>query len=70
MAKIFVTRKIPGEHLEGMTKAGHEVSVSEFNRPISAEELVEKVKGVEAILSILTDRIDGDLMEWMRPGPS
>jgi len=67
MAKIFVTRKIPGEHLEGMTKAGHEVSVSEFNRPISAEELVEKVKGVEAILSILTDRIDGDLMDAAGP---
>ncbi|MCJ7805799.1 D-glycerate dehydrogenase [Patescibacteria group bacterium] len=67
MAKIFVTRKIPGEHLEELKKAGHEVEISEFNRPITQEELVEKVKGVDALLCLLTDRIDGDLMDAAGP---
>ena len=65
--KIFVTRKIPGEHLEKLKEEGHEVVVSEFNRPLTGEELVEKVKGVDAILSLLTDRIDGDLMDAAGP---
>lgn len=65
--KIFVTRKIPGEHLEKLREEGHEVVVSEFNRPLTGEELVENVKGVDAILSLLTDRIDGDLMDATGP---
>jgi glyoxylate reductase len=65
--KIFVTRKIPGEHLEKLKEEGHEVVVSEFNRPLTGEELVERVKGVDAILSLLTDRIDGDLMDAAGP---
>lgn len=65
--KIFVTRKIPGEHSEKLKEVGHEVVVSEFNRPLTGEELVEKVKGVDAILSLLTDRIDGDLMDAAGP---
>jgi len=65
--KIFVTRKIPGEHLEKLREEGHEVVVSEFNRPLTGEELVESVKGVDAILSLLTDRIDGDLMDAAGP---
>jgi len=65
--KIFVTRKIPGDHLEKLVKAGHEVIVSEFDRPLTQEELVEKVKGVDAILSLLNDRIDGDLMDAAGP---
>ena len=67
MAKIFVTRKIPGEHLEKLKTAGHEVSVSEFNRPLTGEELVEKVKGADGLLALLTDRVDGDLMDAAGP---
>jgi len=67
MAKIFVTRKIPGDHLEELKKAGHEVSLSEFNRPLTGEELVEKVKGADALLTLLTDRVDGDLMDAAGP---
>jgi len=67
MAKIFVTRKIPGDHLEKLTQDGHEVIVSEVNRPLTGEELVKSVAGVEVILSLLTDRIDGDLMDAAGP---
>lgn len=67
MAKIFVTRKIPGDHLEKFKSEGHELTVSEFNRPLTPMELVEKVKGVDAILSLLTDRIDGDLIDAAGP---
>lgn len=67
MAKIFVTRQIPGNHLEQLKAAGHEVVVSELDRPLSGEELVAKVKGADALLCLLTDRIDGDLMDAAGP---
>lgn len=67
MAKIFVTRKIPGEHLEKLKIAGNEVVVSEFARSLTGEELVNGVRGVDAILSLLNDRIDGDLMDTAGP---
>lgn len=66
--KIFVTRKIPGDHLEKLKEAGFDVSVSEFNRPLTSEELLEGVKGADAILSLLTDKIDGDIMDAAGPG--
>lgn len=66
MAKIFVTRQIPGEHVEKL-KSGNEVLVSEFSRPLTAEELLEKSKGVDALLSLLTDKIDGEVMDAIGP---
>jgi glyoxylate reductase len=67
MAKIFVTRLIPGNHLDQLKTAGHEVVVSEFDRPLTGEELVAKAKGADALLALLTDRIDGDLMDATGP---
>lgn len=66
--KVFVTRKIPGEHLEKLKKEGYEVAVSKVDRILSAEELVEQVRGVDAIISMVTERIDGDLMDAAGPG--
>jgi len=61
--KIFVTRKIPGEHLDKLMAAGCDVDVSIFDRPLLPEELIQKVKGVDAIISLLTDKIDGTVMD-------
>ncbi len=65
--KIFVTRKIPGDSLERLRNDGHEVNVSDLDRPLTPEELLEKSKGVDALLSLLTDRIDADLMDAIGP---
>lgn len=63
--KIFVTRKIPGDL--GPLKNGNEVSISEFSRSLTPEELIEKAKGVDALLCLLTDKIDGDVMDAIGP---
>jgi glyoxylate reductase len=67
MAKIFVTRKIPGESLEKLKINGNEVVISDLDRPLTPEELLEKSKGVDGLLSLLTDRIDADLMDAIGP---
>jgi len=67
LMKIFVTRKIPSDSLKKLTDAGHEVTISELDRSLTPEELLEKIKGVDAILSILTDKFDGDVMDAAGP---
>lgn len=63
MAKIFVTRKIPGGHLEKLKAAGHEVMVSPHDRPLTREELLQAAVGTEALLCLLTDKIDSQVMD-------
>ena len=53
--------------MEKLKINGDEVVVSEFDRPLTPEELLEKSKGADAILSLLTDRIDADLMDAIGP---
>ena len=63
MAKIFVTRKIPGKALDKLTSSVHEVEVSKFDRPLKEEELLEKGKGVDALLTLLTDEVNGEVID-------
>ena len=63
--KIFVTRGMRG-NLEPL-KSGNEVTVSEFDRPLTPEELIERGKEVDALLSLLTDKIDGEVMDAIGP---
>lgn len=65
--KIFVTRKIPGEHLDKLIAAGYDVDVSIFDRPLLPEELIQKIKGVDAIICLLTDKINGAVMDAAGP---
>lgn len=65
--KVFITRKFPGEIEKILKEKGFEVSISEQNRPITQEELIEKAKGVEALVTLLTDKIDGEVMDAIGP---
>ena len=62
MSKIFVTREIPEIGINLLKEKGHDVSVGPKGK-ISKEELLKGVKGVEAILSVLTEEIDGEVMD-------
>jgi len=60
--KVYVTRLIPEKGLE-MVLAFCEVEVWEGELPEPREVLLDKVQDVEGLLSLLTDRIDGQLMD-------
>jgi len=62
MPKIFITRQIPEKGIKLLKDKGWDVSVGPEGE-ISKEELLEGVKGVDAILSVLTEKIDGEVME-------
>lgn len=65
--KVFVTRKIPGTSLDNLKNAGFELVVPDNNRVLTGEELLAGISGVDAILSLLTDKIDGDVMDAAGP---
>jgi len=62
MAKVFVARPIP-EVGVAILKEKHEVVVNPENKVLSKEQLKEAVKGVDAVLSLLTDKIDGEILD-------
>lgn len=66
MSRVFVTRKIPEEGLK-LLEGKVELEVWEEDRAIPREVLLEKVKGVDAILSLLTEKIDAELMDAAGP---
>lgn len=64
--KVFVTRKILEEGLN-MLRQHFDVEVSEYDGVIPREVLLQKVKGVDAIVSMLDDKIDAELMDAAGP---
>lgn len=65
--KIFITRKIPGIAESLLNKNGFDVTSFKKDKPISKQELLKSVKGIDALISLLTDKIDKDIIDSM-PG--
>jgi glyoxylate reductase len=63
MAHVFVTRALPGDALDRLADAGHEVDVWPGNLPPHPTELRDRSAGADGLLSLLTDRIDQQLLD-------
>jgi glyoxylate reductase len=62
-AKILVTRRIPTPGIKMLESHFSDVEINEEDRPFTREELLEKVKGKDAVLCLLTDKIDEEVMK-------
>jgi glyoxylate reductase len=62
MARVFVTRRLPGTALERL-EAEHEVEVWPGDMPPPREKLLEGVAEAEGLLSLLVDKVDTELMD-------
>jgi len=62
MAKVVVTGKIPAVALERL-RAEHTVDAWGDESPIARDELLKRVAGADAIVSLLTEKIDADLLD-------
>ena len=62
MARVFVTRELPGEALDRL-RSEHEVDVWEGELPPSREQLAERAARAEGLLTLLTDRVDAELLD-------
>jgi lactate dehydrogenase-like 2-hydroxyacid dehydrogenase len=61
IARCFVTRELPGTALERL-RAAHQVEIWPQSSPPPRESLVEDAASAEGLLSLLTDRIDAELI--------
>ena len=66
MARVLVTRRLPGG-LDPLVEAGHELIQPEGDRAFTHDETVEQASGVDAIVCLLTDRIDDAVLEAGSP---
>ncbi len=62
MSKVFVARPI-SEIGVNMLKEKFDVVVNLENKVLSKEELKKEVAGVDAILPLLTDKVDGEVLD-------
>lgn len=64
--KIFITYGIPEIGIKLLLKKGYEVEVYSKEKLISKPELIKKVKQVDAVISLLTDKIDREVIDAMQ----
>lgn len=61
--KVFVARRIPEIGIEMLKKAGFDVDVNEDeDKVLTKLELIDKVKNKDALLSLLTDKVDEEVL--------
>jgi lactate dehydrogenase-like 2-hydroxyacid dehydrogenase len=65
-ASVYVTREIPQENIEELRKH-FEVEVNPEDRALTKAELKVKAKGRDAIISLITDTIDGEVLDAVGP---
>src|SRR3989338_8886367 len=65
MSKVFITRKIPEAGAKLLKEKGCEVDISAKDGVLTKEELMFALRGkkYDAVLCLLTDKIDGDVFE-------
>ena len=63
--KVFITRPIPEVGINMLRDKGYEVLINEKARDRAADkqEILAGVKDIDAVLSVLTDKIDGEIMD-------
>jgi len=62
MARILITQRVFPEAIDRLRAAGHVVEMREASEPISREELLRKVAEIKALVCLLTDKIDAEII--------
>ncbi|MBW3668468.1 MAG: D-glycerate dehydrogenase [Actinobacteria bacterium] len=68
MARVLVTRRLPGGGTDPLVDAGHEIVGPEADdRPLAHDELMAAAAHVDAIVCLLTDRVDDAVLHAGSP---
>lgn len=63
---VYITRMIPEETISYL-KGYFDVEVNPEDRALTRQELLEKVKGRSAVITLLTDKVDGEVLDAAGP---
>ena len=67
MPRVLITRSFPGPGIDLLRQEGYDVDLFDQDTIIPRAELLARVKGVDALLCLLTDRIDDEVMAAAGP---
>ena len=67
MARVVVTGRIPAVAVERL-RAAHDVDAWEDERPIPRAELLARLAGADAAVTLLTERVDAEFLDAAGPG--
>jgi lactate dehydrogenase-like 2-hydroxyacid dehydrogenase len=65
-ANVYVTRLIPQAALDPLIQL-HDVEINPHDRALTRDELLRQVRGRDAVISLLTDTIDGEVLDAAGP---
>ena len=63
MSRVVVTGRIPKPGLDILRRDGHEVDVWDSEEQQPREQLLEQVRGADALLTLLTEQVDAELLD-------
>src|ERR1700730_18326885 len=68
MARVLVTRRLPEGGLEPLVAAGHKVVARvDDDEPFTHDELVARIAHADALVCLLTDRVDAEVLNAGTP---
>ncbi|WP_298886682.1 D-glycerate dehydrogenase [uncultured Serinicoccus sp.] len=63
MSRVVVTGRVPKPGLDILRRAGHEIDVWDSEDQQPREQLLEQVRGADALLTLLTEQVDAELLD-------
>ena len=68
VARVLVTAHLPGDGPARLAAAGHEVTYRDVASAMPRDELLAAVAGVDALVAMMVDRVDAELLDAAGPG--
>ncbi len=68
MARVLVTRPVPGPGMGLLHASAHQIQVNPTDSLMARSDLLVAVAGADAVLTQLADRVDAELMDAAGPG--
>lgn len=65
-SNVYVTRMIPQETIDTLRQF-HDVEVNPHDRALTRTELMQLVRGRDAVITLLTDKVDGEVLDAAGP---
>ncbi len=64
--KVFITRSLPGNVEKTLRENGHSVVTFKKDRPITKKEFINYARNADAVISLLTDKIDSEIIDNLK----
>ncbi len=61
--KVFLTRRIPDDGIKILKNAGLDIEIFPYDRIPKKEEIIAGIKDADALISLLADRIDKEIID-------